>query len=80
MDEPFKPEFDVQYQGRARAIWRGPKDPATLVKLFEFFRKEKWRGRLEVQYPGNGGINEIAFDEVRRASENGKENGEKGKL
>jgi hypothetical protein len=73
----FKPEFDVKTQGHAIAKYLGPKDDASLAQLLAFFRKEKWRGQLVLNYPGNGGMNDIVFTEVRRATviENGTAEG-----
>lgn len=65
----FKPEFDVKLQGHAIAKYLGPKDSASLSALLDFFRKEKWRGQLQVNFPGNGGINDLSFTEVRRMVE-----------
>lgn len=65
----FKPEFDVKLEGRAKAKYIGPKDTTTLARLLDFFRAEKWRGKLEINFPGNGGVNDVVFDEVRRMTE-----------
>ena len=66
----FKPEFDVRLQGHAVAKYLGPKDAISIAKLYEFFRREKWRGQLIMNFPGNGGVNgDIIFTEVRRMSE-----------
>ena len=63
----FNPEFDIKLRGHAIARYRGPKD--DVGKLHEFFRHEKWRGQMIVNYPGNGGVNDIIFDEIRNMSE-----------
>jgi hypothetical protein len=47
----------------ALAKWTGPKDDDTLSELLKLFRREKWRGQLRVDYPGNGGINDVVFTE-----------------
>jgi hypothetical protein len=65
----FKPEFDIKMQGHAIATWTGAKDHETIRKLFEFFRINKWRGKFEVNFPGNGGVNTVQFTEVRRMTE-----------
>jgi hypothetical protein len=67
--EEFKPEFDVKLQGHAIAKWEGAKDETTIGKLFTFFRASKWRGRFEVNFPGNGGVNDVVFTEIRRMTE-----------
>lgn len=62
-------QFKVKLQGHAIATWEGPKDTDTLSKLLELIRTEKWRGQLQVNYAGNGGITQIVFTEVRRMTE-----------
>ena len=66
-------QFEVKLQGCAIATWTGPKDDATLGKLLELIRREKWRGQLQINYVGNGGVNTVVFTEVRRMSEEGED-------
>lgn len=66
---PNWPEFDIKLQGRAIARYKGPKDHQSVNRLIDFFRKEQWRGKLTMDFTGNGGISDIVFDEVRRATE-----------
>lgn len=68
---PFDPEFDVKLQGHAIAKYLGDKSAANVAQLYQFFREKKWRGKLEINFPGNGGVNDIVFTEVRRATEDG---------
>jgi len=65
----FKPEFDVKLQGHAVAKYLGPKDAISIAKLFEYLRTDRWRGQLVINFPGNSGVNDIIFTEVRRMSE-----------
>ncbi len=65
----FDPEFDVKLQGHAIAKYLGDKSAANVAQLYQFFRGKKWRGKLEINFPGNGGVNDIVFTEVRRATE-----------
>lgn len=62
------PQFEVKLQGHAIARYLGEKDDASLSALLRFFRREKWRGQLVINWPGNGGVNDIVFTEVRRAT------------
>ena len=62
-------QFEVKLQGHAIAKWLGKKDAATLAQLFSLCLKEKWRGRLEINFPGNGGVTDVVFTEVRRMTE-----------
>ena len=65
----FKPEFDVRLQGHAVAKYLGPKDAISIAKLYEYLRTDKWRGQLVINLPGNSGVNDVIFTEVRRMSE-----------
>lgn len=62
-------QFDVKFQGHAIATWRGAKDDATLTQLLKLVRNEKWRGQLQINYTGNGGVTGVVFTEVRRMTE-----------
>jgi hypothetical protein len=75
--ENWRPDFDVKLQGHAIATYRGPKSADMVAKLYEYFRKEKWRGQFVINFPGNGGVNDMVFTEVRRASEMENGNGVK---
>ena len=77
MADNFKPEFDVKLQGHAIAKWNGEKDESTIAKLFAFFRREKWRGQFVINFPGNGGVNDVTFTEVRRMTESAEKDSEK---
>jgi hypothetical protein len=66
---PFEPKFEIKLEGHAKAKFVGVKDGATVGQLFDYFRANKWKGRFEINFPGNGGVNDIIFTEVRRAVE-----------
>jgi hypothetical protein len=73
--EKFDPEFHLTLQGHAIAKYLGPRSPKDaeydnhIERLHEFFRAKKWKGQLVINYPGNGGVNDIVFTEVRRMTE-----------
>ena len=56
-------QFEIKREDQAIARWTGPKDEATLAQLIALFIREKWKGRFEVNFPGNGGINDVVFTE-----------------
>jgi hypothetical protein len=56
-------QFEVKREDQAIAKWVGAKDDATLAKLLTLFRSEGWRGQLVINYPGNGGVNDVIFTE-----------------
>lgn len=56
-------QFQIRKDQVAIAKWTGPKDEVTLGELLRLFIRERWRGQLQVNFPGNGGINDIVFTE-----------------
>lgn len=56
-------QFEIKREDQAIAKWTGPKDDETLAQLLALFRRERWRGQLVINYPGNGGINDVVFTE-----------------
>lgn len=64
---PFDPKFDVKMEAHAVARYVGPKDDASLAQLLAFFRSERWRGALVINYPGNSGVQDVTFTERKPA-------------
>jgi hypothetical protein len=62
-------QFEVKLQGHAIATWKGLRDNSTLGKLLDLIRREKWKGQLQVNFGGDGGVSSVIFTEVRRMSE-----------
>ena len=60
------PQFDIKMQAHARSHFRI--DKSEVGALSEFLLAKKWKGKLEVVFPGNGGITQVTFDEVRPMS------------
>jgi hypothetical protein len=59
------PQFDLKLEGRAISTFNVKEDIATIVAGL---REEKWRGRLTIELPGNGGISAVRFEEIRKMS------------
>lgn len=57
------PKFDYRLEGRAISRFQPKEDVSTLI---EFFRREGWRGKMTVDFPGNGGISCIQFEEIKK--------------
>lgn len=66
MPQSQNPNFDYRLEGRAISKFSPKENIPTLV---EFFLREGWRGKLIIDIPGNGGINGIQFEEVRKMTE-----------
>ncbi len=64
----FSPEFTIKTEGHSHAHFTGGRDGDSLKSLHEFIRREKWRGQLTISYAGNGGVTDVIFHEVRRAT------------
>lgn len=64
----FTPEFTIKTEGHSHAHFSGPRDPDSIKSLYEFLRRERWRGQLLISFAGNGGVTDIIFHEVRRAT------------
>jgi hypothetical protein len=62
-------QFSVRLQGHAIATWLGPRDNATIGRVLDLIRREKWKGQLQVDFGGDGGVSSIIFTEVRRMVE-----------
>jgi len=64
-------QFEIKREDSAIAKWTGPKDNGTLAELICLFRRENWRGQFVVNFPGNGGVNDVIFTErkLRRVAE-----------
>lgn len=65
----FNPEFSIRMEGRAYARYLGPRDPNSIRDLFEWCKREKVRGQLQINFTGNGGVTDIILDEKRRMTE-----------
>lgn len=60
------PQFDVKLSATATSIFPPKEDIAIIVAAL---KEEKWRGRLTVELPGNGGVSAIRFEEIRKMTE-----------
>lgn len=57
------PNFEHRLEARAISKFSPKEDISTLI---EFFRREGWRGKLTIDFPGNSGISAVQFEEVRK--------------
>lgn len=64
----MNPEFNIKMEGRSYAHFTGPRDPETMKGLYEFLKREKWRGSLTIHFAGNGGVTDVIFEEVKKMS------------
>lgn len=61
-------QFVIRKEQVAVAQWTGEKDDKTLAQLLALFRREKWRGQFQINYPGNGGVQSVIFTEKPSAT------------
>jgi hypothetical protein len=66
------PQFEVKLQANCRSKFTI--DKHEIGKLSDFLLDQRWKGKLEVTYPGNGGITLVTFDETKPMSEAQEEN------
>lgn len=59
----FKPIFTVKATGHVVAEFTCDRTSTNLAKIFDWIKKEQWRGCLQVHFPGNGGVNSVLFAE-----------------
>lgn len=57
------PEFQIKIMGGVTAEFTGKKTTENIVNIVEWIKREKWIGCLEINCPGNGGLNSIIFRE-----------------
>lgn len=63
----FTPTYSTKATGHVIATFNGPKTAAEIAKVVDWIRAKGWRGCLQVNVPGNGGINSIVFAESPKA-------------
>jgi len=63
---PFTPEFNVKMEGHAFAHFTGERDPETIKKLYAYLRANNWKGCLKIHFPGNGGVTDVMFEEIKK--------------
>lgn len=59
----FKPEIEFKATGHVTATFKGSATPAHIANVVEWIKKRQWRGCLQVNFAGNGGVNSIVFAE-----------------
>jgi hypothetical protein len=60
----FIPEYEVKATGHVVAKFKLPATPENIAQLAEWLKREKWRGALIANFPGNGGIADMQFAET----------------
>ena len=61
----YRPDFELKLSATATSSFSPKEDIASLVS---FLKSDKWRGRLTLDFAGNGGVTAIRFEEIRRAT------------
>lgn len=50
--------------GHVTARFKGPKTSETVAQLFDWLKANRWRGCLQINFPGNSGVQDIVFAET----------------
>ena len=65
----FDPKFEIRMQGQVTAEFTGKKTTENIAAVVDWIKAEKWRGCLEINVPGNGGVNTVIFREAPKRLE-----------
>lgn len=60
----FEPQYKVTKMGHITAEFRGIRTAEDFAALYEWLRSQKWKGALETNFVGNGGVNSVIFREA----------------
>lgn len=63
----YTPIFSTKATGHVTATFNVPKTPAEIAKVVDWIRGKGWKGCLQINMPGNGGINSVVFAESPKA-------------
>lgn len=63
----FTPIFSTKATGHVTATFSGPKTTEEIAKVVDWIRAKGWRGCLQLNLPGNGGVNSVIFAESPKA-------------
>ena len=58
-------QFDIQQGKHTLVRYTGPRDPESIHSLYIFLRQRQWRGRLAINFTGNGGVTDITFTDAK---------------
>jgi hypothetical protein len=64
----YTPQFDYKLEAKAVSKFSPKEDISALV---DYLRREGWRGKLTIHFPGNKGVSAVEFEEVRRMEREG---------
>lgn len=59
----FKPQFTIKATGQVIAEFSNISTASQVAQVFEWVRKEQWKGCLQIHFPGNGGVQGVKFAE-----------------
>jgi hypothetical protein len=60
---PFEPKFTVTKAKHISAEFKNIRTPEDFAALYQWLKAQKWRGALETNFAGNGGVNSVIFRE-----------------
>lgn len=63
MTPEFEPKFEVKATGHVFAEFVGPKNAESMGNLFDWLKRNKWAGALQINFTGQGGVNSVVFAE-----------------
>jgi hypothetical protein len=63
MTPDFKPQFTVKATGHVVAEFTCERTSSNIGLIFEWIKREQWKGCLQINFAGNGGVCSIRFAE-----------------
>jgi hypothetical protein len=60
----FDPKLEIKKTGNVTAEFKGAKTPENLAEFYVWIKEQKWKGCLELNFVGNGGVNGWIFREA----------------
>ena len=59
-------QFSIQQGKHTFARYTGARDPESIHALYIFIRQHRWRGKLFINFTGDGGITDIIFTDGKK--------------
>lgn len=63
----YTPIFSTKATGHVTATFKESATPQNIANIVEWIKKQKWKGCLQVNCAGNGGVTSVVFSESPKA-------------
>jgi hypothetical protein len=62
----YAPIFSTKATGHVTATFNVPKTPEEIARVVDWIRGKGWKGCLQINMPGNGGVSSVIFAETAK--------------